>query len=296
MALPQAARQQSGAFGGVRHHGVVAVPEHPPIPGYELLRLLGRNGHLVYLARQSSSGCLVYLNVVHSGGDFGRMVADGLRQQAALLAALDHPNIVRSVGIGDAPGHGFFSALEYADGGCLADKIRTGPLASTEAASIARAVASALQYAWARNAVQVDLNPRSILLARDGVPKLANFRPTGPGQGNHAGTGFTPSYAAPEEVTTSEDRESTPGADVYRVGAVLYAMLTTRPPFAQAGDLTTVIRQVLEQVPAPVHQRNPAVPPDLAAVCMKCLEKQPRLRYAGLGELMEALGKFMVHR
>lgn len=69
----------------------------PPVPGYELLKLLGRNGHLIYLARQTSTGRLVHLRVVHSSGDFGRMIAEDLRQQAQVLAGLDHPNIARLV-------------------------------------------------------------------------------------------------------------------------------------------------------------------------------------------------------
>src|SRR5580704_13801453 len=113
------------------------MSEHPPVAGYELLRLLARNGHLIYLARQSSCGRLVHLNVVNSSGDFGRIVADGLRQQAAVLETLDHPNILRSVEAGGAQGYGFFSALEYAGGGCLADKIRSGPVNPTEAVCLA---------------------------------------------------------------------------------------------------------------------------------------------------------------
>jgi hypothetical protein len=85
---------------------MIAVSRDPPIPipGYELLRLLARNGHLVYLARQVHSGRLVDLNVVHSSGDFGRMVTDGLRQQAAPLLSLDHPNILQAWEIGEAQG------------------------------------------------------------------------------------------------------------------------------------------------------------------------------------------------
>src|SRR5258708_38302584 len=102
---------------------MVAVSEHPPIPGYELLELLARTGHLIYLARQSKAGRLVRLNVVHSCGDFGQRVADRLRQQAQVLATLDHPNIVRLVDVGDAQGYGFFSALEDVEGGSLAEMV-----------------------------------------------------------------------------------------------------------------------------------------------------------------------------
>jgi eukaryotic-like serine/threonine-protein kinase len=273
---------------------MIAVSDHPPVPGYELLRLRGRNGHLVYLARQSSSGRLVHLNVVHSSGDFGRMVADGLRQQAALLATLYHPNILRPVEVGGLQDYGFFSALEYAEGGCLADRVQTGPLPSTEAAIMARAIAGALQYARSRNVVQADLTPGSVLLTGDNVPKVADFRPAGGGHGDRLGARvFTPGYVAPEEVTDSEGVGLTPATDVYRIGALLYAMLTGQPPFSPAGDPIRTIRQVLDRSPAPVLPRNSAVPAELEAVCVKCLEKQPAHRYAEPGDLVDVLGQFL---
>jgi serine/threonine-protein kinase len=272
--------------------GVIAVSKHLPIPGYELLKLLGYDGHCIYLARQSSSGRLVYLNVVHSSGEFGRQVAQRLRRHAALLATLDHPNILRPVEVGDAEGYGFFTALEYAEGGFLSDKVRNGPLPSTEAASIARAIASALEYARTRGVVQVDLGPRSVLLGRGNVAKLADFRPWDAGRAN-ARIGTTPGYMAPEEVTDSKGAEPAPATDVYRVGAVLYEMLTGQTPVSGAGTMVGTIRQVVEQSPVPVRQWNPVVPPDLEACCMRCLEKQPAARYADVGELVNVLDNFL---
>jgi serine/threonine protein kinase len=263
------------------------VSEHPPIPGYELLELRGRNGHLIYLARQSSSGRLVHLNVVHSAGNFGRMVAEGLRQQATLLAALDHPNVLRLVQVGEAQDYGFFSALEYAAGGCLADKIRSGPVSPSEAVSLARAIASALQSAREQCAVAYDLTPGSVLLTEDGLAKLADFRPSGAsGADALRAKVLTPGYAAPEEVSDPEGVEPLPSLDVYRIGAVLYGMLTGEPPFGRSRDLIGTLRQVVEQAPAAVRQRNAAVPAELEAVCMKCLEKSPVLRYAQPSDLV----------
>jgi len=272
----------------------VAMSEHPPIPGYELLRLLGRNAHLIYLARQLSSGRFVHLNVVHSSGDFGRMVAGSLRQQAALLATLDHPNILQPVEVGEAQGYGFFSALEYAGGGCLADKIRSGPLMPVEAVSLARNIAGALRYARKQDAVVFDLTPRSVLLTEDELPKLGEFRPLRPERGDVIGLRvFTPSYAAPEEVSDSERMEQSPGTDVYRIGAVLYAMLTGQPPFVGNGDRRGLLRQVVERSPAPLRQRNSAVSTDLEAICMKCLAKSPTSRYAEPENLTDILDQFL---
>lgn len=272
----------------------VAMSENRRISGYELLRLLGRNHHLIYLARQSRSGRLVHLNVVDSSGDFGRMAAEKLRQQAALLGTLDHPNNLRPVEVGDAQDRGFFSTIEYAGGGCLADKVRSGPLSPIEAVFTARGIASALQYARGQGAVSYDLTPGRVLLTEDGVPKLADFRPLGAGRADALTvTAFTPGYAAPEELLCPENLEQTPATDVYRIGAVLYAMLTGQPPFGGSGDPVGIFRQVLEQSPAPVRHRNVAVPPGLEAVCMKCLEKSQTLRYAEPAAVVDILDKFL---
>jgi serine/threonine protein kinase len=266
------------------------MPEHPPVPGYELLQLLGRNGHLIYLARQSSSGRLVHLRVVHSFGDFGQMVADGLRQHAALLATLDHPNILRPVEVGEARDYGFFIALEYTGGGSLADKIRLGPVSPAEATSLTRAIASAMQYARKQGVVAIDLTPGSVLLTEDGQPKLAYLRPLGVDRAR----GLTPGYAAPEDISDfGGGTEQPPATDVYRIGAVLYAMLSGRPPIGRGGDVAGAFRQVLEQSPAPLQQQNAAVPADLEAVCMKCLEKSPAMRYPEPGDLVGVLDEFL---
>jgi serine/threonine-protein kinase len=270
------------------------MSEHPPIPGYELLRLRARNGHLIYLARQSSSGRLVHLNVVHGAGDFCRKVAVSLRRQAVLLATLDHPNILRPVEVGESQDDGFFSALEYTGGGCLADKIRSGPISPPEAVALARAIASAMQYARGQGAVAYDLTPGSVLLTEDGSVKLADFRSLGAGGSDQPGAKlFTPAYAAPEEVSDSNGVEQTPPTDVYRIGAVLYATLTGQPPVGRCKNVMETIRHVVEESPAPIRQRNATVPADLEALCMKCLEKSPTSRYSHPGGLVDALDQFV---
>jgi serine/threonine protein kinase len=159
---------------------------------------------------------------------------------------------------------------------------------------MARAIAGAMQYARSRDAVQADLTPRSVLLTGDNVPKVADFRPAGGGHGDRLeARPFTPGYVAPEEVTDSEGVGLTPATDVYRVGAVLYAMLTGQPPFSPAGGPIRTIRQVLERSTATVRPRNPAVPAELEAVCVKCLEKRPAHRYDEPGDLVHVLGQFV---
>jgi serine/threonine protein kinase len=282
--------------------GVIAVPEHPPIPGFVLLKLLGRNGHLVYLARQSSTGRVVWLNVVHSGGDFGQVVADRLRKQAELLATLDHPNIRRPVVVGDAQGHGFYSALEYIEGGSLADRLRSGPLAGPAAAAIARTLALTLDYARGQGMVHEYLQPSSVLLTRDNNPVLDDFRAAGRGEDagrEHLGVVIVgiPNYMAPEQVALAleHDTDLPPSVDVYRIGAVLYAMLTGQPPF-QGSTLLETLEQVRTQQPLPLRRWQPGVPPDLEVICLKCLEKQPARRYRCLGDLANDLTRFLKKR
>jgi len=269
------------------------VSKHPPVAGYELLELRRRNGYLVYLARQSRSGLIVDLSLVNTSGTAALKAAETLREQAETLATLDHPNILGVIDVGDARGTGFFTALEHPTGGCLADKVRRGPLVWTESAIIARAIASALQYARACDAVHVNLHPGTVLLKADNMPALADFRRVKAGNSH----GFiyktlTLSYTAPEELADF-DEESTPRTDVYRIGAALYAMLTGQPPFAWIEDSSTMFRQLLERSPSPVRQHNPTVPPDLDAICMRCLEKQQTARYAEPEDLVDALSRIL---
>lgn len=268
------------------------MSEHPPIPGYELLRLLARNGHLSYLARQSSNGFLVHLHVANGSGDFGRLVADRLRQQAAILGTLDHPNILQSLEVGQAKDYGFFSALEYAGGGCLDDKLCAGAVSVPAAVSLARDIANALQYARKHDVSAHDLTPRSILLTEDGRVKLSEFRPLSEDRGGMF-KAFTPRYAAPEEVMDSENGQRSTATDVYRVGAVLYALLSGEPPCGRGRDVNETLRHVLEHPPAPIRQTNKAVPTDVEAVCLRCLEKSPMLRYADPSDLVDIFNQLL---
>jgi serine/threonine-protein kinase len=272
---------------------MISAREYPQVPGYEVLELRAVNGHLVYLARHLRSGCLVDLHVVNSGGEFGLMVAAKLRRQASVLARLDHPSILRPVEVGEAAGHGFYSALEHAPGGCLANKIRAVPLLWTDATVIVRAIALALQHARSRNVVQEDLSPSSILLAADTVPKLAGFRALGEREHMPGVKILTLGYAAPEEIAEFGNLDPSSGTDVYRVGAVLYGMLTGQPPFSERHHPNERLRQLIDQSPVPVRDLNDAVPRDLEAVCMKCLEKQPLHRYAQPADLVDPLGKVL---
>src|SRR5262249_32703225 len=160
-----------------------------------------------FLARQSSSGALAVLKV------FRAEDAAYAREHHAPLGRLDHPNIVRVLGGGELAGFVYY-ALEYAER-TLADVLIHGPLPEVEAARVARALASALQHARDQGLVVLDLQPRAVLLGDKNVPKLADFRP----DGAHPNVSLD-SFVAPEEL----EGVATAATDVYRIGAVLYAM------------------------------------------------------------------------
>lgn len=270
------------------------MTERISISGYELVRELRRNGHVVYLARQASSGRLVQLNLADSVGEFGRKAANDLREQAETLRSLDHTNILRVVEIGEAEDHGFFTTLEHLGGGTLADRTSVGPLVPVAAVRVARALAHALSYAGERDVVAVDLRPSSIGFTDDGVPKLIDLCRAKDVRQRSARHGFyalTPSYAAPEEITDPQHIESWSSVAVYRVGAVLYQMLTGRPPFT--GTPAETARQVLEGNPKPVRDWNPLVSSQIESLCMVCLAKSPHERYARESRLVEACDEWL---
>jgi serine/threonine protein kinase len=246
----------------------------PAIPGYEPIRPLGINGAIVYLARRSSSDDLVVLKVYEVA--FAELV-----RHESLLARLDHPNILRVFEIGDFQGRPY-CALEYCDGD-LADRLRQGPLPRSQAIRLVSDIALAIQYARHQGVVPVSLAPNSILLAAESVPKLFEFEAmdaVGP-------SARSPEFMAPEEVAMGVSL--TPATLVYRMGGVMYAVLTARPPFASGDRVTNTLQRVLQEKPVLPRQVNATVAKDLEGVCMKCLEKRPEDRYASLEELAERL-------
>jgi serine/threonine protein kinase len=246
--------------------GGVSFPEQPSIPGYEAIRPLGINFGAVYLARHSSSGALVALKV------WPRKFAEHARDVYAPSTRLHHSNIIRAVGMGEFEGS-FFCALEYVEH-TLADRLGGGLLPDVEVARLAGAVVSALQYARAQGMIPRSLSPKSILLTDDNVPKLLDFcaidtfgkPPNLP----------PPALMAPEWISGADTASE--ASQVYCMGALMYEMLTARPPFTADSALATM-RLVLHEMPKPPRKVNPRVGRELDAVCMKCLAKQPKARY-----------------
>jgi eukaryotic-like serine/threonine-protein kinase len=249
----------------------------PAVPGYEVLGELGRGGMgVVYKARQVRLGRVVALKVLLAGAHAGAQDLARFRAEAEAVARLQHPNIVQVYEVGEEGGRPYL-ALEYVDGGSLADRLRGTPLPAREAAQMAEALARAVHAAHDKGVVHRDLKPANVLLTADGTPKVVDFGLAKrlDGVTLHTQTGAvlgTPDFMAPEQV---EGRAVGPAADIDALGALLYQMLTGRPPFAAETALDTLLRVRLEE-PVPPSRLLPKVPRDLETICRSaCRRRRP---------------------
>jgi serine/threonine protein kinase len=265
------------------------VSEHPPIPGYELLELLGRNGHLIYKGRQSTTGRLVRLNVVHSGGEFGQMVADGLRQQAQVLAALDHPNIARLIEVGEAQGHGFFSAMEYIEGASLAEMFQRPTLPDhDELVRIVRHVAAVLDYAHGRNVVHGSVHPKHILLDRTGHVSVIGFGAVWPRYPEGMVFG-NPHFLAPEQFAGLD--KTVPQTDVYALAEVVFLLLSGYFPFQGAEGIEQLFRRKCSGPAPSVRVCRPELPRGADLTLQKAMALRPEERFRTAGKFVEELDR-----
>jgi serine/threonine-protein kinase len=278
--------------------GAAALPADgtPRVFGdFELLGELGRGGMgVVYKARQVSLNRLVALKMVLRGdlatpADLARFEAE-----ARAAAHLDHPNVVPVYGAGEHDGQAFFS-MRYVEGETLAAVLARGPLRPLDAARLLAVIARAVEYAHRRGVLHRDLKPSNVLLDGAGEPHVTDFglakRVAGGAALTQTGDVLgTPAYMAPEQVS---GRRGSPGpaSDVYSLGVILYETLTGRPPF-QAASRWDTMQMVLEQDPVRPRLLNPQVGPDLELVCLKCLQKDPALRYASAADLAADLEAF----
>jgi WD40 repeat protein len=274
---------------------------YPSVPGYEILEELGRGGMgVVYKARHLALRRLVALKMILAGGHASRQDRNRFRGEAQAFAALQHPNIIQLYEVGEHDGLPFFS-MEIVDGGSLKQKTRGTPLPAREAAALIEKLARAMHYAHQQGVIHRDLKPANVLLTADGEPKITDFglakrlqedshqtEAAATRTGDAIGT---PSYMAPEQAAGQGKRVG-PLADVYSLGAMLYELLTGRPPFLAETVLET-LSLVLSEEPASPSRVQPHLPRDLVTICLKCLRKEPLGRYGSAGELADDLRRFL---
>ncbi|MGO9466039.1 MAG: protein kinase domain-containing protein [Isosphaeraceae bacterium] len=263
--------------------------------GYEVIGELGRGGMgVVYLARKVALGRLCALKMVLAGAHAGPAALARFRAEAAAIARLQHPDIVQIYHVGEADGLPYLE-LEYLPGGGLDQALDGSPWPTETAACSVEIMARAIAQAHRQGIVHRDLKPANILLDATGRPKVADF---GLAKILDSDDGLTktravlgsPSYMAPEQAE-GDARSVAATTDVYALGAILYELLTGRPPVRAATALLT-LAQVKETDPVPPSRLQPGMAGDLETICLKCLEKAPARRYATADALAEDLRRF----
>jgi tetratricopeptide (TPR) repeat protein len=266
------------------------------VPGFEIVEELGRGGMgVVYKARQVRLNRLVALKVLLDGAHAGAAQLDRFRTEALAAARLKHEHIVAIHEVGEHDGRPYL-VLECVEGQSLKQRLDGTPQPARQAANLVETLARAVHHAHQEGVIHRDLKPANILLDAAGRPHVSDF---GLAKRVNEADGQTPtgaivgtaSYMAPEQAA-GRTREVGPAADVYALGAILYELLTGRPPF-KAETLLETLLQVQHDEPVPPRSLVPKVPRDLEVICLKCLHKTPARRYATALDLAEDLGRFL---
>jgi serine/threonine protein kinase len=301
------------------------------VGNYEILGEVGRGGMgVVYKARQVGLNRLVALKMILTGADAGPQERARFRTEAEAAARLQHPNIVQIYEVGEHDGRPFLS-LQFVDGGSLDELLTGTPWPAAESARLVQTLARAMHHAHQQGIVHRDLKPANILLSgrheslsreesgsdtsepvtrsarvaalpsrlNSGVPKITDFglarrllpdgrtRPALTASGAIVGT---PAYMAPEQAV-GDAKQIGRATDVYALGAILYELLTGRPPFQGVSVLET-LEQVRTQEPVPPSRLLPKLPRDIETICLKCLHKEPARRYESAADLADDLARF----
>ncbi|WP_372894348.1 protein kinase [Stieleria sp.] len=263
---------------------------------YELLEEIARGGMgVVFKARQINLNRIVALKMILAGELAGEEEIRRFKSEAEAAAQLDHPGIVPIFEIGEYDGKHYFS-MGFVDGESLAAHMPDGPLPPKEAAELTTKICAAVQYAHEKGVIHRDLKPGNVLMDPNGIPRVTDFglAKQVAGESDLTRTGQiigTPAYMPPEQASGDTSKIG-PAADIYALGAVLYTMLTGRPPFQAPSPMETLL-QVLEHDPAPPRTVNSMVPVDLETICLKCLNKDISHRYRTANELRLDLQRFL---
>lgn len=290
-----------------------AHPALPVVPGYTIECELGRGGMgVVFLAVDCRLRRQVVLKMVRDSVLAHPTVSRRFQTEAQAIARLRHPNIVQVYSIGEIEGRPFL-VLEYCAGGSLDKRLGGHPIPAASAARLLERIARAVQFAHDQGVIHRDLKPANILLENrhlhesngtnhpwcdDANPKVSDFGlakllENEPGAASPTVTGDrigTPSYMAPEQAAGQMSNIG-PETDVYALGAILYELLTGRPPFLAASSISA-LQHVIKHDPVPPRQLQPGVPRDLEIICLKCLEKLPERRYATAAALADDLRRY----
>jgi serine/threonine protein kinase/WD40 repeat protein len=282
------------------HPAAVARPVAGQTFGdYELLEEIARGGMgLVYKARQLSLNRIVALKMMLPGLPASATEVHRFRAEAEAAANLQHPNIVAIHEVGEHEGQLYFS-MDYVEGQSLAAQVRDHPLPAETAARYVKTTAEAISYAHRQGFLHRDLKPSNILIDATNQPRITDFglakRMESDSRLTTTGAVLgTPSYMSPEQAAGKNDQVGPP-SEVYSLGAILYELLTGRPPFQAATPLDTVL-QVLNSEPVAPGLLAPKLNRDLETICLKCLDKERRRRYQSAQELADDLDRYLNRR
>jgi serine/threonine-protein kinase len=270
--------------------------ELPRIPGYEVESVLGRGGMgVVYKGRHLQLNRPVAIKMLLAGSYATAAERERFLREAEAAARLQHPHIVQVYDVGDHDGRPYFT-MEFVSGGTLAEQLARVPQAPQKAAELLATLTDAVRVAHEARIIHRDLKPSNILLTADGTPKISDF---GLARQLEAAAGLTltgapmgtPCYMSPEQAR-GESHALGPYVDIYALGALLYELVTGRPPF-HAESSSATLQQVISQEPVPPKRLNGNIPRDLETICLKCLQKDPARRYAEAADLLEDLRRFL---
>jgi tetratricopeptide (TPR) repeat protein/tRNA A-37 threonylcarbamoyl transferase component Bud32 len=291
-------RDREGDAAAVLGHGDGLDRGFPEVDGYDILEELGHGGMgVVYKARHRRLRRLVALKMIRAGSLAMPEDRARFRIEAEAVARLRHPNIIQIYDIGEAGGLPFV-ALELLEGGGLDAALRGTPQPARRSASMVATLARAVHAAHQAGIVHRDLKPSNVLFARDGTLKITDFGlarcleedgPTETGQ-----VLGSPSYIPPEQAR-GEGKGAGPAADVYALGAILYELISGRPPFKGTSPLETIL-QVISQEPVPPSRLQFQVPRDLETICLTCLAKEAPRRYPSAEALADDLDRYLADR